>query len=91
VRPTKAEEPSGFHFAVTHVFGLFCNASAKYAQALEPRRRIVGKMSSPKNIRIVHNTHELPWLRIIDRIIKLLCQTRCAKRRDSVVDIREGL
>jgi len=32
VRPTKAEEPSGFHFPVTHVFGLFCNASAKYAQ-----------------------------------------------------------
>jgi hypothetical protein len=29
---TKAEEPSGFRFAVTHVSGLFCNASAKYAQ-----------------------------------------------------------
>jgi hypothetical protein len=48
-------------------------------------------MSSPKNIRIVHNTHEQPWLRIIDRTIKLLCQTRCAKPRDSVVEIREGL
>jgi hypothetical protein len=34
VRKTKAEEPSGFHFAVTHVSGLLCNASAKYAQEL---------------------------------------------------------
>ena len=36
VRKTKAEEPSGFLFAVTHVFGLFCNASAKYAQSDDP-------------------------------------------------------
>jgi len=42
VRPTKAEEPSGFHFAVTHVFGLFCNASAKYAQGLRPWRATRG-------------------------------------------------
>jgi hypothetical protein len=38
VRTTKAEEPSGFHFAVTHVPGLFCNASAKYAHLLTPSR-----------------------------------------------------
>jgi hypothetical protein len=33
---TEAEEPSGFHFAVTHVSGLFCNASAKYVHTLDP-------------------------------------------------------
>jgi hypothetical protein len=31
VSPTKAEAPSGFRFAGTHVSGVFCNASAKYA------------------------------------------------------------
>lgn len=36
MRTTKAEEPSGFHSAVTHVFGLFCNASAKYAHLGAP-------------------------------------------------------
>jgi hypothetical protein len=34
VSKTKAEEPSGFNYVVTHVSGLFCNASAKYAQEL---------------------------------------------------------
>jgi pimeloyl-ACP methyl ester carboxylesterase len=38
VRPTKAWNHQGFHFAVTHVLGLFCNASAKYAQGVEPPR-----------------------------------------------------
>ena len=33
---TKAQEPSGIPLAVTHVFGLFCDASAKYAQELCP-------------------------------------------------------
>jgi hypothetical protein len=33
---TEAQEPSGLHFAVTHVSGLFCNASAKYAQPVYP-------------------------------------------------------
>jgi hypothetical protein len=42
VRPTKAEEPSGFHFAVTHVLGLFCNASAKYAHWPLPRQKVKG-------------------------------------------------
>jgi hypothetical protein len=34
VRRAKAEEPSVFYLAVTNVFGLFCNASAKYAHML---------------------------------------------------------
>src|SRR5271155_5371255 len=32
------EEPSPSRFAVNHVSGLFCNASAKYAQELRPSR-----------------------------------------------------
>ena len=35
---TKAEELSGFRFALTHVLGLFCNASSKYAQGIRPWR-----------------------------------------------------
>src|SRR5260370_28391402 len=42
VRKTNAEEPSGFRLAVTHVLGLFCNASAKYAQGLRPWRATRG-------------------------------------------------
>jgi hypothetical protein len=37
VRP-KGEEPSRFQRAVTRVLGLFCNASAKYAQELRSWR-----------------------------------------------------
>jgi hypothetical protein len=43
---TEAEEPSGFHFAVTHVSGLFCNASAKYAQLRPSLARARGTPSS---------------------------------------------
>jgi two-component system, OmpR family, phosphate regulon sensor histidine kinase PhoR len=49
VRTTRAEEPSGFRFAVTHVSGLFCNASAKYA--LEPRPLSLRGGFLPRSIR----------------------------------------
>src|SRR5277367_1564848 len=35
-RKTKAEESYAFPFVVTHVSGLFCNASAKYTQEPGP-------------------------------------------------------
>ena len=37
-----AEEPSPSRFAVTHVSGLFCNGSAKYAQGRCPDRAAQG-------------------------------------------------
>jgi hypothetical protein len=46
VRQVKAQESSGFRRAVTHVFDLFCNASAKYAQGRRPWRAQVAPSSS---------------------------------------------
>ena len=46
MRQAKAQEPSGFRRAVTHVLGLFCNASAKYAQGLRPWRAQEPPLSS---------------------------------------------